>query len=425
MPLQQRVGTALALAGLAIILVATLTPTSDVRNLADTTPLLCLICGDQGGADVVNNVLLFLPLAVGLRLSGESWRRTVVAGALLSFTVEFLQYWVVPGRDASLSDLLANSTSAAIGATIGTFLPRSVAPAPRRAIGLLAGGLTAVIALLAVWAWLLMPRTPAGQLVNLWANESRGTGEFGGLVRSVRLDGVPMPANLPPPDPVEVRRRLDQGTATLEVDLFSGAPPRARLWIYMMRHHAPAGGTLSLTQRGRHAGVEVPTRALEFRMGAPLVTLADAFPDSAGAPVRLRAWESSGRIKLASSYDGVERSVELALSPAFGWILFAPFELGIGTGVRWATAALLGLLFLPLGYWAAWTRRPLAAVGALAAGLAAALVLPAHLAGLPPVHGSEWLAGAAGVAAGWALQRPAAYLQDRCASPFDSESFSS
>ena len=425
MSLQQRLGTALGLAGLAVVLVATLTPTDDIRNLAATTNLFCLVCGDKGGSDVANNLMLFVPLAIGLRLSGVSWLRTVAASALLSFTVELLQFWDVPGRDASLSDLLANTTSAAIGATIGTFLPRTVAPPSGRALALLVGGLAAVLALLGLWAWLLMPRMPRGELVSLWANEATDVGVFGGSVRAVRLDGVPMPPNAPPPDLAAIRRRLDHGTATLEVDVLSGAPPRDRLWIYMMRHHAPAGGALTLSQRRRQAGIEVPARALEFRLGAPLVTLGSAFPDSAGTPVHLRATEASGRIRLTSAYDGVERSVELALSPAFGWILFSPFELAIGTGVRWVTGVLLGLLFLPLGYWAAWTRRPKVAAVALAAGLAAALTLPTYLAGMPPVHWSEWLAGAVGAAAGGALRRPAAYLQDRCASPSDSESFSS
>jgi hypothetical protein len=424
-PLQRRIGTALGVAGLAFVLFATLTPTRDVRGIASVTPLLCLICGDKGGADVANNLLLFLPLAIGLRLSGQSWRRTVAAGALLSFTIELLQFRIVPGRDASLSDLLTNTISSAIGATIGTLLPRLVAPSPRRAHGLLAGGLLALLALLSVWAWLLVPRMTAGSLTSMWANEAPGMGAFGGSVRSVRLDGVPMPADGPPPDPAGLRRRLNRGTTALDAEVVSGAPPRDRLWIYILHHHAPLGGGLMLTQLRREAGLEVPTRALEFRLGAPLVSLPDAFPDSAGIPVHLRATEASGRVTLTSSYQGRERSVELGLSPAFGWILFLPFELGAGTDVRWITGLFLVLMLLPLGFWAAWTRRPPVAAAALAAALVAGLAMLPALFGLPRVHWSEWLAGALGAAVGWALQRPAAYLQGRCASPFDSEFSSS
>jgi hypothetical protein len=423
---RRRFGAALGLAGLAVVLIATLTPTRDIHALASASSLLCLVCGDRGGADVANNLLLFLPLAMGLRLSGQSWPRTVLAGALLSFTVELLQLRIVPGRDASLSDLLTNTISSAIGATIGTFLPRLVAPSPRRALGLLVGGLLAVLALLAAWAWLLVPRAPTGKLTSLWANEAPpGMVVFGGTVRSVLLDGVPMPANGPAPDPPRLRHRLERDTMALDADIVSGAPTRDRLWVYTLLHRAPSGGALTLTQLHRGAGVELPTRALKLRLGSPLITLADAFPDSAGVPVHLRVTEASGRVRLTSSYSGVERSVELGLSPAFGWILFLPFEVGVGTGVRWATGLILGLLLLPVGFWAAWTRRPLVAAAALAAGLVAGLAVIPALFGLPPVHWTEWLAGALGAAAGWALQRPAAYLQGRCASPSDSEFSSS
>ena len=136
MLLRQRLGLALALAGLAFVLVATLTPLSDPRGAAAATPLLCLVCGDQGGADVVDNLLLFLPLAIGLRLSGQSWRRTVLAAFLISFNVELLQYWLIPGRDTSLSDLLTNTASGAIGATIGAHLPGWFLPDRDRAISL-------------------------------------------------------------------------------------------------------------------------------------------------------------------------------------------------------------------------------------------------------------------------------------------------
>ena len=51
-------------------------------------------------------------------------------------------------------------------------------------------------------------------------------------------------------------------------------------------------------------------------------------------------------------------------------------------------------------------------------------VVPA-VGGHAPVHWSEWLAAALSAAAGWALLRPAAYLQRRCGSPSTSVSSSS
>ncbi|MDQ3138941.1 MAG: hypothetical protein M3Q93_15305, partial [Gemmatimonadota bacterium] len=287
----------------------------------------------------------------------------------------------------------------------------------------LAGGVAALGALLAAWAWLLVPQAPPGAVASRWAHESPGPGAFRGVVRSVRLDGVPMPPNGPPPNTGSLLRRLDRGTMTLEVEVVSGVPVAYDAWIYMLQSRW--GGVLELSQTRREARVSVPTRGVNWRLGAPGVSLADALPKAAGVPVRLRATAAAGRVSVASSYHGVERAVELGVSPALGWIMFIPFDLAVGERVRWATALVLGLLLLPLGYWAAGTRRPWPAAGSLTLTLVAALAALPAAAGFPPVHWSEWVAGALGATVGWALRGSATYLQTPCASPSDNESSSS
>jgi hypothetical protein len=412
----------LAVVGMVAIAIATLTPVRDV-GAAILTPITCLVCGERGGADVAANLLLFLPLAVGLRLSGHSWLRTVLVAAAVSFTVELLQLRVVPGRDASLSDLLSNTTSAAIGAAMAPVLPGALAPARRRAWAFLGGGSAVVLALLAVSAWLLTPDIPDGQLFSRLAEQERGAEVFAGSVRSLRLNGVLRPAGGLLPDSAALRRQLDEGNLTLEAELVSGAPVVDRAWIYILR--VPSGTALVLSQVEREAGVAVPARARRYRFDLPLVTLADALPATSGIPVRLLAQERGRRVTLRSEYGGVVRSVELGISPAFGWVMLVPLELAVGTHVRWVTGLCLAALFFPLGYWAGWTRRRLAPAAWLAGMLLLALAALPGLAGLPPVHWSEWLSGALGAAAGWAAQPPAAYLQRRCASPSGSDSSSS
>jgi hypothetical protein len=187
------VGRGLVLAGLALVAVATLTPASDPRHLELSTPLWCLVCGDEGGADVAANLLLFLPLAIGLRLSGWSWRRTVATAAAISFTVELLQLTVVPGRDASLSDVLTNTTSGAIGATLAPFLPRVLWPTPPGARVLLAGGAVVWLAALSISAWLLAPGLPAGRITSRWAHQVRAPDPVDGRVRTLHHEGAPNP----------------------------------------------------------------------------------------------------------------------------------------------------------------------------------------------------------------------------------------
>jgi hypothetical protein len=416
-------GTALAVLGAAFVLVATLTPMRDTRGIAPSTPLLCLVCGDYGGGDVAANLLLFLPLALGLRLSGQSWGRTVLVCGLLSFTVELLQLRVVSGRDASLSDLLTNTTSAAIGATLGGLLPRMVAPRPRAAAAFLAGGIALLLLLLGTSSWLLAPWMPDSPLLSRWAHLAPDYDAFGGSVEAVHLNGAPMPPDGAPADSATLRRRLATGSFALEADALSGGPVAYHSWIYMLR--VASGHALTLGQLRREARIELPARALRFRLFPLAVTLPEGLPERAGVPVRLIASVRDGRVRLTSEYGGRERSVELAISPAYGWIMVLPFEVATGTGVRWITALGLAAAALPLGFWARRTGRPGAALAGLAAALVLALAVIPAAGGFPPVHWSEWMAGALGAAGGWALRRPAAYLEERCASPSDIEFSSS
>jgi hypothetical protein len=235
----------------------------------------------------------------------------------------------------------------------------------------------------------------------------------------VLLDGEPMPPDGAPADSAAIRHRLNGGALRLDAEAISGVPVSDRSWIYMLR--VPAGGALTLTQLRREVAVAVPARALRFRLWPPILSLADGFPAEPGVPVRLTATERGGRLRLTSMYGGRTRSSELTLSPAYGWVFIAPFELASGSRVRWVTGLGLAGFLLPLGYWAAWTRRPALAAGALAAAVVVALGAISVAARLPPVHWSEWLAAVAGAGAGWALGRRAAYLERRCASPSDSE----
>jgi hypothetical protein len=414
----RRAGRLLAVAGLLAIAAATLTPTDDPRRAALLTPLLCLICGDQGTADVANNLLLFLPFAIGLRLTGTSWRRTVAAAAAISFSVETLQLLVITGRDASLSDVLTNTTGSAIGAAFGGILPGIAAPSPARAVRLLAVGLVAPLALLVPWAWLLGADMPRGRLMSRWAHESPGLDVFDGRVHAVRLNGRAMPTNGIPADAGRLREEVAGGTVDLEADVVSGAPIAYNSWIYMFR--VRSRGAVTLGQLRRLAVFAVPSRGLRFRFYQPEVALVDGFPTEAGIPVALRATERGRELVLSSTYGGRTRTVAMGITPAYGWILLSPFHFGGGVE-RWLTALGLAALYFPAGYWAASIGRPARAAAGLVAGIGLTLLGLSPIAGLAPAPWTEWLGALAGAALGWAVRRAAAYLETPCVSPSASE----
>jgi hypothetical protein len=224
-----------------------------------------------------------------------------------------------------------------------------------------------------------------------------------------------MPAFATVPDSAAIRARLNRGAVTLELDGTTGVLATDRRWVYAIQ--VGSGFLLSVEQRGRDVYFTVPARALRFRLIPPTLRMPDGFPAEANRPIHLSAGERNRRLWVTSSYGRIHRSFELNLSPSHGWSLLVPFGFALGPEARPFTVVWLAAMLIPLGFWAARTgwrwRAWVTPAAALALGLG---VLPG-VGGYPPVHWSEWLAGALGSMAGWSLYLLGRYLQTRCASP--------
>jgi hypothetical protein len=411
----RRVGLLLSALGAAFIGLLTLAPNPGQSAYSDITPLLCLVCGPYGGADVLLNILLFVPLGIGLRLAGWSWARSVGVAASLSFGVEFLQYTVVSGRDASLSDLLTNTLGAMFGAGIAPHLSTLLVPDARPARRLVMVGLAAWLVVLAVSAIGMMPWLPAGAIRNDCTKSAGKPDVFTGTVQSVSLNGVALPCDADVPESQRLRIELGQGEAELDVTTQSSNPQSGRILIHVVR--VPRGFVLMLAQHRRGAAFSPPIASNHLGFYSPILRLASAFPAERGVPVRVQAGMRDRRLWLSSEYGGQRQAVEVALSPSHGWTAIFPWGIRVGPRFRVVTAVWIGLLLLPVGYWAGFARTPARALGGMIAAAVAGLgVLPA-VTGYAAVHWSEWAGAAAGAAVGWALHSFAAYLQSRCGSP--------
>lgn len=74
-----------------------------------------------GLVNVLGNVALFAPLGFLLVTAlGDSIRRAMIGGALLSATIECLQYRI--GRAADIDDVLLNASGALLGAAFAAFV---------------------------------------------------------------------------------------------------------------------------------------------------------------------------------------------------------------------------------------------------------------------------------------------------------------
>src|SRR6266568_2878232 len=183
-------GWTLTALSVVAILVATLRPTGDFVAAGWS---FSLASGDKATAEVIENLLLFLPLGISLAL-GSNTRplRAIAVGALLSLAVEVAQQWI-PGRDPSVGDLILNTTGTAAGVLIARTAPRWLAPAPTRAAWL---SLASAVFTATVWLGTREPvrivataGTPSGRLAPI-LDVDDGPGPAGTIVAADRTDLV-------------------------------------------------------------------------------------------------------------------------------------------------------------------------------------------------------------------------------------------
>jgi hypothetical protein len=77
---------------------------------------VCLICGERGLADFLANIILFAPFGAAVAWRTRRGWLAPMLGGLLSLGIEALQWQLIPARDASLGDFVANCLGAAVGA---------------------------------------------------------------------------------------------------------------------------------------------------------------------------------------------------------------------------------------------------------------------------------------------------------------------
>ena len=216
---------------LAIVLGAILAVTLWPVMGAETRPLRwCAGCGERGVAHVLLNIILFTPLGALLALAGVLRRWSWLSGGVLSALIEGAQLFI-PGRDASVDDVLTNTTGTILGSLVAVavlgWLRRSVRPPPpRRAAAAL---VLAAAVLLAVAATGLLLRPSLPRDIDYYGQWTPDLGEFEwyhGRVLRAELGSVALPSTRLPDAP-RVRGLLLAGVP-LHVRAVAG-PAVARL----------------------------------------------------------------------------------------------------------------------------------------------------------------------------------------------------
>ena len=397
---RRRFGALIVVLALLAIARLTLAPQASGAGRAGV-PWWCLLCADLAALGALLNVVLFVPLGLGLRLTGMPTRLAGLAGACTSLLVELLQYRVLQGRDASLDDLVANTLGALLGALAVSVTPHAMRTLRARPLPIVAASITAWSLLLVTTGELSKPSTPAGDVRVRLEPEEDGA-PFGGRVLDVRLDG----RALRPGGAVAARPGVARARR-LETRIVAGARPAGRTTI-AAAVDGPGREFLSLAREEDDLLVRVRLRSSDAGLLSPHLRFRDAFSGDANDTMVVSARYSFDGLDATSCGGGSCRSSRLERTPGWGWRFFLPVGDSIDRWPALSNAIWLLLLALPTGALAAWigvARGRALALGVLAIGLVGSLALaPLRRVGrvAPP---AEWLSVLGGIGAGCLVGR--------------------
>lgn len=418
-PFLRTTGWVLVLGSVAAVLAVTLWPSSPQHSLGGLS--LCFICGEFGLANLLRNVVLFVPLGVGLGLIGRSPLRAWLPTVLLSGAIELTQV-MIPGRNPLLIDWLANS----FGGGVGVALAGSI----RHRLGVSVSGtgagrtmwwpagisvvLAAGVLVGSAWAFRVTAPDPPHHIQ--WTPRLAQFDAYGGRILGASLAGSTLPVG-PHQEPEALEAAL-LGGDTLTVDFVAGPPPRRLAPIFSIftgaRHEL-----LVLGARGDDVVLRLPLEAARLRLDRPELVVAGALTGAReGANLRMTfRLLDDGACVYVQMRDSDPESPELqgacGLRPTLGqgWsLLLFPRTLAAGWNPPgWQNGLsllwLMGLGMIP-GFFMASVRRA-AGLGLVLAGVAAAAPsLAASVAWAPPLELGVLLLGAVAGHAAAVVSRP-------------------
>ena len=357
--------TALLAAGLTVIaiLLLTLWPLPEQAYEASLSPVSCLVCGDQGLQDVLQNVLLLVPLGFFLGLAGIRPGRAALAGLALSVIVETLQYFVVTGRDAAISDVITNTAGTALGAALAPHFATLLRPGRRAAAGL---GFLTTLVWTGLWlfgGWALEGDIGAGQWRGRFPGDLPDAPALSGEALQATISGAPLglvPASLPP----EVEQRFGRDSFDLRVVIQPGPPIAWRenvvtiIDVTPVRHEGNNRLVLTLNRVRTRALLSYRINAARVRLRTPSFSFGDAFDVPPGGTATLDVSRSRGNLRGTADRDGKTLIADYRIAPELLWAVLAPRT--PEPGVRWRLEPFLwaaGMLTVA-GYWSGRSRSP-------------------------------------------------------------------
>lgn len=390
--MQRHQRSLLLAATLSVILIVTLIPSWSGERGSFIT---CPICEERGLADVVLNILLFVPFGLVLGQFGKRQHHVLIVSALLSAGIEFAQSYI-PGRDAAAFDIVFNTAGAAVGVILARRTRAWLLPSCATGNRLSLASAFAAVGILALVGYLLGPAPARSSSYTLWTPRAGLAVQYEGEV----VNAVFGTMKIVPPGTVPTKSVTALLTASGELRV-QVVPASLQSGFRPVIAISDEGGReiVLLGLQGDDLVFRYRTRSASVRLDRPdfrfVGAMRDAVPGKITEIAVLR--ESQG---YCMSVDE-KRACTYGFTVGDGWALLLHPD-GLASPVHTLLASVwLAVLFLPGGYWAVgrWVRALSASL--LVLGL---LVTP-QLSGLLPTRPVEIAAGLTGFLSGIALRR--------------------
>jgi len=316
-----------------------------------------LLCAEVFGTDVVLNILLFVPLGLGLRLATGSRRWVLALSAAITLAVELTQWFFVSGRIASVSDLVANLLGASVGMLLAERGHRIIYPEATMARLFAGFSIVGWLVVQALTIWAFTPSLIGGAFFGQLAADLGHMDRFTGRVISAGIGATPVTSDRMKDN--EALQRLFHSGSHVHAVIVTGQPPPALAPIVSV-FNGDQHEIMVLGQHGQDLVFRIRTHSTNARLRTPTVSLWNAFPPPGtvenGSPsdtLSISGWRSRWRMHVSVAGRDTSFTRSIALRPSFGWALMLPFE-HTGTPLAWRyTAVWLAVLLFPAGYWGA------------------------------------------------------------------------
>jgi hypothetical protein len=332
-------------------------------------------------------------------------KRSLFVAIFVPIAIELAQSGI-PGRDASIGDLITNTLGCGIGYGAIMSAARCFLPRPRQASLLSLVAAVVVVGVVTVTGGFISPSFPQSRYFAQWTPDFNHMEQYRGEV----LDASIGLLQLPPQslEQTDSFRAMWFGEDPIRIRAIAGPRVTALAPLFSISDNREREILLVGADR-RDLVFRYRTRSITWRLHQPTITVRNGMAQDVGDTLTIEVWRDGEQHCVSVNAD---HHCGLGFTAGMAWTLLIG-SIGFSGGLTTLlNAACVSVLLLPIGFWS----RP--SVGSIGTLLVAALGLgwvPLAV-GLLATPVTEWMGAAIGYGIGAWLGTSARRVQDHATS---------